>query len=222
MLDFDGVELSDEVKQSLIKQVEEKMAGTVSQEEFGKVLANRDELLGEKKNAQQKAQEKAEEAEQARLEAAKKGGDIESLDASWQEKYNSLQSELNDMRAGVKKAKVNELSLGFVNECVVDDAVSREAVQAAITKRLDLRDGKPVVLDPDGNLTALSVNDLFNEFKTADKYKSHILATKADGGGAAGGNKSVNSVSPPKSLADCKGDPELERQYFNNQRQNLA
>lgn len=46
-----------------------------------------DELLREKKAASQKAREATEQAEAARLEAAKKGNDTEALDKSWQEKF---------------------------------------------------------------------------------------------------------------------------------------
>lgn len=195
MLDFDGVELSDEVKEKLNTQVNSLIDSKISsvQEELAKVAENNSRLLDEKNAAREKERLSAEEAERSKLEAAAKNGDVESLTNSWQKKYDAdteaLRVELSDLKSKNKQADLNRFAQGFVSQHVVDDAFSREAMQSEYTKRLDLREGKPVVLDADGNLTALSVDDLNKEFLTASKYKSHIIATKADGGGAAGGSK---------------------------------
>lgn len=217
MLEFDGVDISDDVKEALNKQVEAKLANTVSKDEFDKVLQNRDELLTEKKTAQQKAQEAAQEAEEAKRQSALKNSDVESLNKSWQEKYDSLLSSHEEMLNQNKSNTINGEAQKFVDQHVVDDAFSRDAMRAEIAKRLDIRDGNTVVLDAAGNLTALSVQDLYKEFLSADKYKSHIVANKATGGGANGGqNGDGGGAGIPKSLADCKNRAD-EVKYFNAQ-----
>lgn len=191
-LDYEGLDLSDDVKAALDAQANKQLEGMHTGDEFNKLKSNRDELLGEKKSAQAKANEAEAAANQARLDAAAKNNDVESLNASWQDKYDALQVENEGIKTGIKQASINELANGFANEHVVDDAFSREAMRNEFAKRLDLRDGVPVVLDASGNLTALSVADLQTEFLAASKYKAHILATKANGGGAAGGQNGNN------------------------------
>ena len=191
-LDYEGLDLSDDVKAALNAQSERQIEGMHTGEEFNKLKSNRDELLGEKKNAQAKATEAEASANEAKLAAAQKGNDVESLNASWQSKYDALSAENEGIKTGIKQASINELAQGFANEHVVDDAFSRKAMRDEFAKRLDLRDGNPVVLDAAGNLTALSVDDLKSEFLAAGVYKAHILATKANGGGAAGGQNGNN------------------------------
>lgn len=219
-LDFEGVELPDEVKEALTKQHETALSGMVSADDFNKIKHNRDDLLNEKKSAQQKAQEAEQAAEAARLEAAKKNGDTESLNASWQEKYDALQGELNSVHAQNKKAAIDIAANEFVNQHVVDDAFSREAMSAAFANRLDIRDGNQVVLDAAGNLTALSVEDLKTEFLSSSKFQAHLVGTKASGGGATGGQSNSGSAAIPKTLAECK-TKEQEIAYFDNQRKQL-
>jgi len=220
-LDFEGLDLPDEVKAALDAQAGKLTEGMHTGEEFTKLKSNRDELLGEKKSAQAKANEAETAANEAKLAAAQKGNDVESLNASWQGKHDTLQALHHGLPQKNKQASVNELAQSFANEHVVDDAFSREAMRNEFAKRLDLRDGNPVVLDAEGNLTALSVTDLQAEFLASGKYKAHILATKANGGGAAGGqNGNVGSANAPKTLAECKGDKVKEIAYFDSVRAN--
>ena len=215
-LNLEGIELSDEVRAALEGQNE----GLVSAAEFSKVLGNRDELLSEKKEAQKRAKESADEAEQAKLEAASKTGDAESLNASWQKKYDDKQAELDGMLAQSKQAAINIAASEFVTKNVVDDAFSREAMAKAFADRLDYRDGKQVVLDAAGNLTALSAEDLKTEFLSNSKFQAHLVGTNAGGGGASGGNGNSGSAAIPKTLSECK-TKEQEIAYFDNQRKTL-
>lgn len=191
-LDYEGLELSDDVKAALDAQASKQLEGMHTGEEFSSLLRNRDELLGEKKSAQAKTAEAEATANEAKLAAAQKNNDVESLNSSWQSKHDNLQAEYDGLVQKNKQASVNELAQGFANEHVVDDAFSRKAMRNEFAKRLDMRDGNPVVLDAAGNLTALSIDDLKTEFLSAGVYKAHILATKANGGGAAGGQTGNN------------------------------
>jgi len=193
-LDFDGVDLSDEQKEALNSQFDNAVKSKTDdlQSQINKLAENNSKLLDEKNEARAQKTKALEAEESAKREAAIKNSDVESLNNSWQQKYDDLLNENQNIKAGIKKSEIDKIAQGFVNENVVNDAFSREAMTNEISKRLDLRDGNPVVLDAGGNLTALSVDDLFNEFKTASKYKSHIVANKASGGGAEGGGHKNN------------------------------
>lgn len=189
VLDLDGIELDDEVKKVILAKHEESLSGYVEKDRFDALEAKKEELQTETKNAKKKAREESEAAEAAKLEAAKKSGDTDSLNSSWQEKYDVLADELNTFKRQTVSAKKKDIATDFVNQNVVADAFSREAMTAEYAKRIDVRDGKTVVLDVEGNLTALSVGDLNKEFLASSKYHAHLVSTNASGGGAAGGNK---------------------------------
>ena len=203
---FNGVELSDEQKEQLQNNLNTGLEGFVSRDEFEAVSKKKDELLSEKKAEAEKRRAAEEAANEKALEAAKKNGDIESLTNSFNEKINALTAEIDGYKAEKKTTAIGDIAKQFVDENVTSDAVVREAITNDLKNRLDLREGKPVVLDAEGNLTALTTDDLFTEFKNASKYKPHLVASKASGGGASGSNGSgaAGGNLAEKSLADCK------------------
>jgi hypothetical protein len=80
-------------------------------------------------------------------------------------------------------------------------------------KRIDIRDGKQVVLDPQGNLTALSIEDLNQEFSVNSRYSDFIKGTQAAGGGAngskstGGASKSFKEMNEAEKIAFKRDDP---------------
>lgn len=218
-MDLSDLEIDDSLKEAVLAKHKESLSGYVSKEDFDAVNAKKDELLGESKKAKQKAREEAEAAEKARLEAMQKSGDVESLSKSYEEKLAATQAELDAFKQQTIQASKKDIALGFVSEHVVDDAFSREAMANEYMKRIDIRDSKPVVLDAEGNLTALSVDDLQKEFLSSSKYQAHLVSTKASGGSANGG-KGSGSAAIPKTLSECK-TKEQEIAYFEHQRNQM-
>lgn len=143
-----------------------------------------DELLGEKKAEQAKAAEKAAEVQAANFEKAKANKDTDSIVASYEEKLKASTDELAAMRLSNKQSAIASLASDFVSANVVDDPFSRKAMSDEYASRIDIRDGKPVVLDANGGATINSIEDLQSEFRGAGIYASHIKGTDASGGGA--------------------------------------
>jgi len=212
---FDGVELSDEVKATLQGNLDKHQEGFVSREEFNAVNGKKEELLTEAKNAKEKRRLAEEESSEASLAAAKSKGDIESITKSYEEKLRIANEQIDGFNGEIKQNSINSIAKSFVDDNVVSDTVVRNAITNDLAKRLDLRDGRPVVLDVEGNLTALSVDDLYNEFKTASVYKPHLVASKASGGSATGGTSEVaaSGALADKPLADCKTKAERIAKY---------
>lgn len=205
---FNGVELSDEQKAAVQSNLDKEIDGRfVNKEEFEKVLKNRDDILAEKKAVQERERKITEEAEEARIAAAAKNGDIDSLNKSWQEKFDAIQGQLTQKEQAEKNNEIQGIAREFVSANVVNDPLVRSAMTDAISRRIDIRDGKQVVLDTEGNVTALNTDDLFNEIKSASVYKPHLVATKASGGGASGSG-TTNSTGGAKSLADANSKAE--------------
>jgi len=174
--------LLDAQKAELTTKFEQDSAG---------LLKAKNDLLGEKKAA-------TAEAERIKMEKAAQNKDVATLSESYEQKLKAERDTLQAVRdenakllGSIKQAEIGKISNAFVSENCVDDPFIREAMNNAYSSRVDIREGKPVILDPEGNLTALSLDDLQNEFKTASKYKNHIKVSNSTGGGANGSRQTT-------------------------------
>ena len=152
-------------------------------------------------------------ANEERLKVAQANSDVEGVQREMQQKIDLLQKNIDDgVQRDLAKTK-DDVARNFVNENVVDNILSRDAVANEYAKRIDVRDGKVVVLDPNGNLTTMTTEDLNTEFTQSSRYASHIVGTKGTGGGAAGSGegggatKSFNDYNPEELKAIKAANP---------------
>lgn len=208
---LDSLESIDESLQGLYEQTDTgyqlKVTGIPEpeKEDLSGLKNKVDELLREKKAASQKAREAAEEADAARLEAAKKGNDTEALDKSWQEKFNAreveLKKELEELSGTLVKLTSGQTATKIAAEIAVQGSADVLLPHLERRLRTEFRDGSPVtvVLDKDGKPSAMSVDELKAEFQNSAAFAPLIVGTKANGAGRTGGNESsgagVNEVS---------------------------
>lgn len=149
------------------------------------------------REAAEKAQRKAEKdaqkkAEDATAAAARKEGDVEALEKSWQKKYGDKVAEMQadiDQRDGwIKQNTVHTTALELATTLAVPG--SADVLLPHIEKRLgvDVRDGRPtaVVLGDDGKPSALSVKELGEQISGNQAFAPLIVGSKASGGGANG------------------------------------
>lgn len=208
---LESLENIDETLQGLYEQTDTgyqlKVTGIPEpeKEDLSGLKNKVDELLREKKAASQKAREAAEEADAARLEAAKKGNDTEALDKSWQEKFNAreveLKKELDELSGTLVKLTSGQTATKIAAEIAVQGSADVLLPHLERRLRTEFRDGSPVtvVLDRDGKPSAMSVDELKAEFQNSAAFAPLIVGTKANGAGRTGGNESsgagVNEVS---------------------------
>ena len=176
----------------------------------------KDALLSEKKAEQEAKRALADEAESIRLAKATQDKDVETLSASYEEKLELSRLQLADqisinetLNNGIKQNEINKLASGFVNANVVDNEFIRNQMTKVYAERIDIREGKTVVLDAAGNLTALTVQDLNSEFMGSSLYAEQIRATKASGGGATG-NKDAGRASNNTKYLDMTLEQQVE------------
>jgi hypothetical protein len=168
----------------------------------------------ELKRAKDREKERAKAAEQknreledriAELETgkARKDGDIEALEKSWQQKLDTQKTEFEG-----KLAKKD----GFLKDNLITSKAQALAAELSpnhaslllphITPRLtaDLDGDNPTtkVLDATGQLSALTLDDLKKEFLANDDFKSIVVGSKATGG--------RTDEKPQFSRADEKAD----------------
>lgn len=156
------------------------------QDTISKLEANNRALMQEKVEAKKAA-------DKAALEAAKKSGDVDAVEKSWNEKYSTLENE---------KTQASQRYERMIQNMTVGATASRLAAELAIPGSADvllphisarlaveIKDDKPVVrvLDKDGNLSAMTIKELQAEFMTNPIFAPIISGTKANGAGFKGG-----------------------------------
>lgn len=147
------------------------------------------ELIEEKIETAKAAKKALAEAEKIKLEAAKKGGNIEELEKSWQAKLEARETELAAKLEAkdkwIQELTVNSIAQGLANELAISG--SSEVLLPHIVKRLMVedQDGKPVtrVVDANGKPSALTIKELAEEFKNNKSFAPLIVGTKATGAG---------------------------------------
>lgn len=176
-LQVDGIDPADELKEALRKEREESRK-------------HKDRL----KEFETAAETARREAEEARLEAAKKSGDTEALEKSWQEKLAAREAELNAELEQFRNTVTSMTSGQTATKLAAELAIqgSADVLELHIQRRLktDYRDGKPVtvVLDANGAPSAATVEDLKKEFTENPAFAPLIVGSKASGAGPHGGN----------------------------------
>lgn len=195
-------ELPEAVK-SEYKQQGDSYVLDVEDDDLNGLRKKVDELLDEKKKAQQKARE-AEEA------AAKKSGDVEALEASWKMKHkeveDQMRSQLDATQGVIRSLTIEATASRIASELAVQG--SSKALLPHVISRLDLEmvDGKPNVrvLDSQGRPTALTVEDLSKEIAADAALAPIIASSRASGGGASGGSRSGGSGKALKDMSDAE------------------
>lgn len=170
-------------------------ANNATRDEAEKGLkAKVDELLSESKAAKDKAKEEAEARQKAADEAAKKSGDTEALEASWQAKFDAMVAAKDEENAGlrgtVEKVTVGQQATSIAAELAVQGSAG--VLERLILPRLgyEMKDGdaRVVVKDATGKPSALTVDELKAEIAADTAFAPLIAASKASGGGAANAN----------------------------------
>lgn len=156
------------------------------QETVSKLEANNRALMQEKVEAKKAA-------DKAAMEAAKKSGDVDAVEKSWNEKYSTLENE---------KTQASQRYERMIQNMTVGATASRLAAELAIPGSADvllphisarlaveIKDDKPIVrvLDKDGNLSAMTIKELQAEFIANPMFAPIISGTKANGAGFKGG-----------------------------------
>lgn len=163
-LKVEGIDPADELKEALRKEREERKA------------------------AKERAEALEREARERADEAARKKGDTEALEKSWQEKLAKREAELAEA-IKARDAKLHDLTVGATAQAIAGEVAvpgSAGVIARLVRDRLRYEDGKVVVLDAEGKPSALTVDELKKEVSEDPALAPLIVGSRASGGGAAG------------------------------------
>lgn len=204
-----------------------KVSGVVPESDIDGLKASRDALLAEKKEQQRIAQEA--EAEKLRIErealeeAARQKGDWQALEDSYKaklaEKENEFSSQAETLRKQVYKLTVGDQALKLASEISKSHAIG--IMTPFIEQRLTLDENNNVrVLDLQGKPSAMTIDDLKQEFKASAMFQDIVVANNSSGGGATGGGNGGGAAKNPKEMTEQERidlynrDPVLFKQLF--------
>lgn len=160
-----------------------------------------------RKAAELRAREMQDKLEALNDDSARKSGNVEVLEKSWQSKYDKMASEYQAQIDGFKKTTDRNLRDGTAKAIAAKISNAPELLHPHILSRLtveyDGAEAKLRVLDQNGQVSAMSVDDLSNEFVANKNFSAIMTASKASGGGGANAGKSGPSF---QGSATKRGD----------------
>lgn len=204
-----------------------KVSGVVPEYEIDGLKASRDALLAEKKEQQRLAQEAENEKlrieREALEEAARQKGDWQALEDSYKaklaEKETEFTSQAETLRKQVYKLTVGDQALKLASEISKSHAIG--IMTPFIEQRLTLDENNNVrVLDLQGKPSAMTIDDLKQEFKANAMFQDIVVANNSSGGGATGGGNGGGAAKNPKEMTEQERidlynrDPILFKQLF--------
>jgi len=170
------------------------------------------EILNEKATAKKKAEEAA-------AEAARKAGDVESLESSWKQKLQN-ETEARDAQIAEYRNMVSAMTVGAEATRLASELAlpgSAEALLPHIERRLtvEVKEGKPIVrvLGEDGKPSASSIEDLRKEIEASKALAPILVGSNASGSGNVGG-KGGNAGAKTISREAFDALPHPERAAF--------
>ena len=207
--DLDNV-VSDDVETNDTQQTE-------LQAEIERLRKHNEVLLSEKKARSEAARQA--EAEKLRIEqeAAKKNGDFEALEKSYEQKFQEKQRELEELIRQRDSSTVEQTSQGLASQ-LADTPHNQRLLQRFIKDRLSVVDGQVKVVDEQGQPSASTIDDLAHEFRTSGIYDSLLTGTRGSGTGGNGtgskGAKPAHEYTEAERIELAKTNPEQFKQLF--------
>jgi len=171
---------------------EEKKEQTIDAAEFAALQTSVEKLTQKNRELIQAEKDERKKAETAAAEAAKKSGDVDALEKSWQDKLTSetaaRDDTISEYQAMVKRMTVGTEAQKLASELALPG--SAEALLPHIERRLsvDVKEGHPIVrvLGSDGKPSALSLADLKTEIGENKAFAPLLIGSKASGSGDVG------------------------------------
>lgn len=146
------------------------------------------------------------EKETALKEAKKKGEDLEAVRASFEPQLETLRKQIKETQEQAKQANFEKALGDFATSVFGQNA---DVLAPYVKQRLALDESGIVrVLGKDGKASALSLEDLKNEFKTDKKFAPFVQAGRSSGSGASDDNNTNGGAGSAGRVGNFTKMPE--------------
>lgn len=187
-----------------------KVEGLPPQEDVSGLKRKVEELLNEKKTAQQKAAEAEAQAVREKEEKLAKEGKWESLYNSSEEARKKSEQSLADLKNQIERQQINNSALEVATSLTKDTARAK-LLSEKLAERLSVVDGDLRVTDGKGNPTVSTIEELTSQLK--NEYPFLVDGSLATGGGATGSSGSAGD-SKLLNRQDFESLPSHKRMEF--------
>lgn len=176
------------------------------EEDTGALKRAKDREVQLRKEAEKQAKELKEKLDAIEGDDARKRGDIETLEKSWQSKLDSQKSEyeskINKLTEHTTRNLVDNVALQIANKISNSPAIILPHIKARLQADFEGDAPKTRVLDKDGKPSAMTVDELADEFVANKDFAAIIVASKATGGAGKASQANISGAKTISQSAD--------------------
>lgn len=166
----------------------------------------RDREKQEKAELQTRLDEMQEQLTALENEGGKKKGDVDALERSYKDQLNKQKEKLEGMitkfKDMLKKLLVSDIAKTLAAEISTSPALLLPHIERRLTAELDGDEPVTRVLGADGKPSALSVEQLKQEFVDSKDFAPIIIGSKASGSGGSGGGSGSGGAKKPNEYTE--------------------
>lgn len=202
-------ELPDHLKTEYIEDGDGFRLDIDGDEDTGALKRAKDREAQLRRDAEAKLREAQEQLDALGNDDARKKGDIQTLEKSWQKKLDDskaeYESKLGKLTSHTKTQLVDNVAQQIASKISNAPALLLPHIKARLAA--DFEGDAPVtrILDKDGNPSAMTVEELSAEFVANKDFSAIITASKASGGAGkpsnSNGGGAPNQFDKPADLA---------------------
>lgn len=206
--------LSDAFKAEYIEDGDGFRLDVDGDEDTGALKRAKDRESQLRKDAEKALKEAQEKLDALGTDDARKKGDIETLEKSWQSKLDTQKAEydgkLSKLTGHTTKSLVDNVALSIASKISTAPNLILPHIRARLQADFEGDEPKTRVLDKDGKPSALTVEELSQEFIANKDFSAIITASKASGGAGkpsqngGGASKFQNNTDKPADLSKMK------------------
>lgn len=164
-------------------------------QDYAKLFSEKTEVDKLFKDQNLKIQQDSDKLESDKIAKADTIDDLKKLLNVSNANHKALEQRIiNDEKARVEAGNLNTIGSfvdGFINQNVVEDSLVRGAIKTSISKSLVVRDGNILEVNSSNELTGRTGNQVLSDAKSNNTFSKHLIATRANGGGADGGSGEI-------------------------------
>jgi len=201
--------LPDEVKKLYKENGDEFNLDVEGVEDTGALKRAKDREVVEKKEALGKLKAAEDKLAEFNNNNARKEGDIETLEKAWQKKHEEqkgqFDTELSKKDNYIQKMLVDNQASEIASKISTSPSLIMPHIKARLSADLTGENPLTKVLDAEGKVSAMTLEELSKEFVDNKEFAPIIVGNKASGSGASG-TKTVttpsSAVGEPKKLSE--------------------
>jgi hypothetical protein len=199
--------LSEHIKGEYIQDGEGFRLDVDGDEDTGALKRAKDREAQLRREAEAKLREAQEQLDALGTDDARKKGDIATLEKSWQTKLEAQKSEyqakLDKLTDHTKRQLVDNVAQQLASKISTAPALLLPHIKARLTADFDGDAPLTRIMDKDGKISAMTVDDLSAEFIANKDFSAIIIGSQASGSART---KSQNTGGGAPSKPDTSAD----------------